>query len=469
MASSASPACDELAMAAERRPADTTVGSHVMRTMTCLLLALVTSTVLVVAPPAGAATVSIVRQDDEGSGGDDQSSGASRTYTLSYATALGEENDVTLAATAEAITVAEATLGVTAGIGCVALDPHTVRCATPAPSGDVTLNRVGSIDLGEGQDRFVFGSLVGGAFISVLGGPGNDQLSGPATGKQAAALQGGAGDDSIIGGQGDDRLGGDSGRDSITGGGGDDTIQGGADGDDLVGGAGRDELDYADHTSRVVVDLGLSQGGASEGDTIAGFENVRGGKGNDTLRGSSRANALVGGPGTDTLYGRAGNDSLDGERVSGGSGNDEIGGISATPDCGPGRDLVGGVYALPGPRTLLPAQCERVSVDASVEMTTHLRRVRGALCFTVFSNVSPARTVRVTVHDARTRTLLAKGRARIPGRCAALAARAYVCRPPHATARSAAPAEGHLQRPRLRDQLDLWVTRIAEPLRFHTS
>jgi len=151
-----------------------------------------------------------------------------------------------------------------------------------------------------------------------------------------------------------------------------------------------------------------------------------------------------------------------------------LGGVAdlhAELDCGPGRDLVGGVYALPGPHILLPAQCERVSVDASVEMTTHLRRVRGALCFTVFSNVSPARTVRVTVHDARTRTLLAKGRARIPGRRAGLplASRAYVCRPPHATARSAAPAEGHLQRPRLRDQLDLWVTRIAEPLRFHTS
>jgi len=84
-----------------------------------------------------------------------------------------------------------------------------------------------------------------------------------------------------------------------------------------------------------------------------------------------------------------------------------------------------------------------VSVDASVEMTTHLRRVRGALCFTVFSNVSPARTVRVTVHDARTRTLLAKGRARIPGRRAALPLHLELTSAGHRTLRPGA-------RPRLR-------------------
>lgn len=388
-----------------------------------LAFVLLTVTALAAPVPAGAATVSIVRQDDAGPGGDDQSSGAARIYTLSYAAAAGEANELTMSATPDAITVAEVTIGVSAGAGCEAVDARTVRCPTAAPGGDVTLNRRAEIGLGDGDDRFSLGSVVGrgagdpSATIDVLGGPGDDGLSNAAGGQETASLAGGEGADVLTGGAGDDRLAGDAGPDRIAGGAGSDTIQGGADADTLDGGAGSDALDYGDHASSVVVDLASPQSGsAGEGDMVAGFEDATGGMGNDTLRGTSGPNDLRGGPGTDTVDGRAGDDTLDGERVTAGAGDDVLGGVTSAPDCGPGTDLLSGLFGVPGPGILLPAACERLSVDSSVDMTTHLRRTRGALSFTLFSNVSPARRVKVTVRDARTRKTLGRGSARLPGR-----------------------------------------------------
>ena len=63
--------------------------------------------------------------------------------------------------------------------------------------------------------------------------------------------------------------------------------------------------------------------------------NIVGTSGNDTLRGTAKADKIAGGAGNDKLYGLAGNDAL-----SGGPGNDLlVGGAGADRlNCGPGRD-----------------------------------------------------------------------------------------------------------------------------------
>ncbi len=110
---------------------------------------------------------------------------------------------------------------------------------------------------------------------------------------------------------------------------GQDTILGGAGADSLDGGPGdADELSYAGATAGVTVDLGLGRGfgGDAQGDTLAGFEVVRGGHGDDSLVGSDGPDSLYGGAGADTLVGGAGDDRLAGgtgaNRLAGGEGND---------------------------------------------------------------------------------------------------------------------------------------------------
>ncbi len=87
--------------------------------------------------------------------------------------------------------------------------------------------------------------------VTVLGGGGNDALSG--AGANGVWLDGGAGDDTLTGGDGNDRLAGGSGADRISGGRGVDRIYGGldadfihwgvGDGNDIVdGGAGAGDL-----------------------------------------------------------------------------------------------------------------------------------------------------------------------------------------------------------------------------------
>lgn len=91
----------------------------------------------------------------------------------------------------------------------------------------------------------------------------------------------------------------------------------------ILGGAGSDELNYASFATPVVVDLAL--GTATRLSQIGQIENVRGGSGNDDLRGDALANQLWGQGGDDLLLGRSGNDT-----VRGGSGRDWlVGGTEA--------------------------------------------------------------------------------------------------------------------------------------------
>ncbi|NHB77523.1 calcium-binding protein [Rhodobacter calidifons] len=185
-------------------------------------------------------------------------------------------------------------------------------------------------------------TLSGGARQDDLrGGAGDDNLSGQdgddllSGGNGDDNAFGGGGNDTILGGTGDDRLAGDDGNDSLTGGTGDDSLTGwngndtldaGA-GDDLIdGGAGTDTLVFRT-ASAVTVDLEVQEGqNTGQGfDRILGIENVTGGAGNDRLGGNASRNVLVGGIGDDILAGRAGNDFL-----IGGLGNDRLNGGAAS-------------------------------------------------------------------------------------------------------------------------------------------
>jgi Ca2+-binding RTX toxin-like protein len=116
--------------------------------------------------------------------------------------------------------------------------------------------------------------------------------------------------ETLIGTARNDTISGGAGSDTIAGGAGRDVIEGGAGADHLDGGAGSDWLSYRHSTAAVSIDLSLGRalGGDATGDRIAGFENIRGGDGGDTLIGSAAANRIAGGAGADTLTGKGGAD-----------------------------------------------------------------------------------------------------------------------------------------------------------------
>ena len=166
----------------------------------------------------------------------------------------------------------------------------------------------------------------------ITGGSGNDSLSGLGGND---SLFGNAGADTfhyVMGGGADQVDGGDDGDTlSITRGAGNDTLNviydGSAlsafEGGTIVGvesvtadvDGGTDGLDYTGTTAGIMVSL--SGGSASGFASIAGFDNVTGGAGDDLLTGDDLVNNLVGAGGNDTLDGGLGNDAL-----AGGAGND---------------------------------------------------------------------------------------------------------------------------------------------------
>lgn len=194
--------------------------------------------------------------------------------------------------------------------------------------------------------------LAGSTSLNAQAGSGNDTLIG---GKVDDVLDGGTGNDRIVGAGGNDLLSGSQGNDTILGGagkdqlygeGGNDLLDGGMGADLLSGGLGVDTADYRTRRATVKVSLGAGRwddGQAREKDHVSGdVENVFGGRGNDTLLGSSAANLLRGGPGRDRIVGGAGRD-----RFFGDAGNDVIDArdrsvrdrrMRETVDGGAGRD-----------------------------------------------------------------------------------------------------------------------------------
>ena len=189
--------------------------------------------------------------------------------------------------------------------------------------------------------------VAGGGITRGFEGVDGSAVTGPLT------LTGAAGRNWLIGGSGNDRIEGREGNDTLQGGDGADTLEGGA-GDDLIlggegpdwldGGSGLDMVSYADAAAGVTV--GLLTGG--EGDTLAGFESLRGSNFADRLTGSAEANRIEGLAGDDTLDGVAGDDTLLGaagrDSLVGGAGNDSLVGGSEADTLlgGDGNDVLDG-------------------------------------------------------------------------------------------------------------------------------
>ncbi|OOY18670.1 hypothetical protein BMI86_19990 [Thioclava sp. DLFJ5-1] len=159
----------------------------------------------------------------------------------------------------------------------------------------------------------------------------------------AVAIDGGAGDDSLLGGAGGDLLSGGDGADAIDGGAGDDIVFADAEDDvsagDVQGGTGYDQLVMAEDAALSVSDLSAigfeSINAGNVDDLLVGLDDetgyyLAGNGGNDTLGAAGGNDALSGGEGDDSLSGASGADLL-----SGGTGNDLL-------DAGDGSDTLAG-------------------------------------------------------------------------------------------------------------------------------
>ena len=129
----------------------------------------------------------------------------------------------------------------------------------------------------------------------------------------------------LAGAGGGDTLRGGNNEDTLLGEDGDDTLDGGNDADVFVGAAGTDTATFANRKANqpvtVTINAIADDGGALDDIDGAGplttrdhvqttVEDVRGGRGADSLTGSGSANELIGGPGADGLFGLGGDDLL---------------------------------------------------------------------------------------------------------------------------------------------------------------
>jgi Ca2+-binding RTX toxin-like protein len=168
-------------------------------------------------------------------------------------------------------------------------------------------------DQGEGDIR--------GDVEHVIGGPGDDRITGSAIGN---VLEGGPGNDRLAGGQYLELSGGD----------------------EFLGGSGIDTVDYwldkeagtVQAPVTVTLDALADDGAAGEDFVHQDVENVRGGEGDDLLVGGPGKNVLRGESGNDVLRGGPGNDTLDG-----GSGADVLNGEDGALDTVTYEDRVGDV------------------------------------------------------------------------------------------------------------------------------
>jgi Ca2+-binding RTX toxin-like protein len=306
----------------------------------------------------------------------------------------------------------------TAGSGCLQVSATEVTCFAGSGPRIVTAN------LGDGDDHLGhhFGAVLG-SFIR--GGDGNDDIDGA---DGADSIDGGAGDDLLQGASNDDVLNGgpgndlfltnhlETGNDVKNGGDGNDRIIGDRDpGNDVYsGGAGVDLLDFRATEGGVAVSLdGVANDGPSGQADNAGtdLENIKGGRGNDTLVGNSGRNLIEGFAGNDTLRGGSppttrtdspinflGDDTLDGgigsDVMHGEGGDDRLLARDAVDDqvaaamtCGAGNDRLDTDLADDDTRPL-PASCENIdqgAIDEGPNVRIAARTLR----------VSAAGTVRV--------------------------------------------------------------------------
>ena len=169
-----------------------------------------------------------------------------------------------------------------------------------------------NLDGGGGIDSLDYRSSLAGVQVDLASGKGR---FGDAEGDTFASFDGLFGSeagDGLAGSDASDDVSGEGGNDTILANGGDDRVDGGAGADFMQGGAGSDLLTFDVSSTGVEVDLATGRGrfGDADGDTFAGFGNVSGTTGDDTLLGDDAANILFAGLGDDTLSGRGGDDTF---------------------------------------------------------------------------------------------------------------------------------------------------------------
>jgi Ca2+-binding RTX toxin-like protein len=155
-------------------------------------------------------------------------------------------------------------------------------------------------------------------------------------------IEGLTGDDFLSGGRGDDIINGGIGNDGALGGFGNDTIRGDEGNDILMGGYGRDVIDGGSGDDLIVgfqeeatfyMSLQRKTFGALDPnayDQESSGNVLKGGTGNDTIKGSDGDDVIDGGADNDKLLGGSGDDT-----IQGGTGNDEI-------KAGRGDDVIDG-------------------------------------------------------------------------------------------------------------------------------
>jgi Ca2+-binding RTX toxin-like protein len=290
---------------------------------------------------------------------------------LTYRAAPGEVNGVIVNGYAGGrVRINETRSSITAWPStCEHIDPEAVLCPVPG-----TLR----VELADGNDSFGLDSNAHAHGLVVLGGDGDDELTGHSEARSKTfdggagndLLKGFAGDDVLRGGPGNDILWGDEGNDELRGDAGDDQLKpdnGKAPGNDVVdGGDGFDLVDdWVQSTASgsappisISLDGAANDGRPGETDNVTGVEkatslvsgrfvlsdgpddwhimaNVDGGAstvlaggGNDRIKGEDHNETIDGGPGDDVLEGGKRDDV-----ITGGPGRDSILGDESDTGC----------------------------------------------------------------------------------------------------------------------------------------
>ena len=171
--------------------------------------------------------------------------------------------------------------------------------------------------------------------------------------------------DTIVGTPQANTIWGDDGDDTISAGDGSDVVDGGAGMDVVDGGEGVDLLSFLEAAAGVTVDL--ETGTSSEGDSLIGFENVRGSVHNDELHGDGGDNYLTGSRGVDALFGLAGNDILE-DAGSGDAGD----GVDECMDAAMIANCEAHSHGDPAAHTLVDAGLQAATLDVA-----SFREIRG--------------------------------------------------------------------------------------------
>ncbi|MDZ4392586.1 MAG: calcium-binding protein, partial [Cypionkella sp.] len=179
------------------------------------------------------------------------------------------------------------------------------------PDGTLTISGPDGTDTLIGINQLRFSDLVIGIVVPGILLIGTEAAETLAGGEGTDSLDGAGGNDTLLGNDGDDTLDGGLGDDLIVGG-------NGAGNDRYTGGAGIDTVRYTSAVTGILVDLAATTASGTEigSDRLFQIENVLGGQGNDTIRGSIAANRLDGHSGSDTLEGFGGNDSYVVDRLT---------------------------------------------------------------------------------------------------------------------------------------------------------